>query len=457
MSLPSQPTAPLAAAEAGVAVASAAPAAWRPRARRWAGILSAYFSTQTVAQLLGIAAGLLFVRNMPVHEFALYTLASSVITFFAFATDLGSTTSLVHFYRHAAAGGDFDGYLAAVLSMRRIAFVIGALVVAVTLPVAARAKGFGPLPVTLTTAAVIAAVGLQIVAAVRQLVLRLDGRFGRSYQADLAGAGLRLALAAAMVGAAMLRAWLGVLTAAAASAAIAWLTREPRGSETASTTVGNVAPYRRAVLRYLLPTLPSALYFSVQGPMIVWLAATFGASRNIAEVGALTRLGLLVGIFSGLTGIVFLPRLARIHDERTYRTRVLQFGSLHLLLASTLLLAAWAEPGPFLWLIGPHYAGLHRELLLVVAGSGLTLLGGYAVSINLARCWTRWETAAVAILFTCQVVAVAMLPMATTIGVLTFNLLSAGVGLSLQLVVATTGFLRPGWVLWKIAPITPAS
>ncbi|HEV8241706.1 MAG TPA: hypothetical protein VGS57_20245 [Thermoanaerobaculia bacterium] len=454
MSAPPPPGVPL-TAELVAGETPAPPAARRLRTRRWAGILSAYFSTQTVAQLLGIAAGLLFVRNMPMHEFALYTLASSVITFFAFATDLGSTTSLVHFYRHAAAAGDFDRYLAAVLSMRRIAFAIGALVVAVTLPAAARAKGFAPLPVTLTTLAVITAVGLQIVAAVRQLVLRLEGRFGRSYRADLSGAGVRLALAALLVVTATLRAWIGVLTAAAASAAIAWLARQPHAG--ASATAEQVKPYRRAVLRYLLPTLPSALYFSVQGPMVVWLAATFGASRNIAEVGALTRLGLLVGIFSGLTGIVFLPRLARIHDERIYRARVLQFGSLHLLLASALLLAAWAAPGPFLWLVGPHYAGLHRELLLVVAGSGLTLLGGYLVSVNLARCWTRWETAAVAILFICQVVAVATLPMSTTIGVLTFNLLSASVGLLLQLAVATTGFLRPGWVLWKIAPISPAS
>ena len=75
------------------------------RLLRWAKILSAYFTAQTVTQLLGIAAGLLFVNFMPVREYALYTLASSVITFFSFVTDLGSTTSLVHFYHRTAREG----------------------------------------------------------------------------------------------------------------------------------------------------------------------------------------------------------------------------------------------------------------------------------------------------------------------------------------------------------------
>ncbi|HYO12943.1 MAG TPA: oligosaccharide flippase family protein, partial [Thermoanaerobaculia bacterium] len=77
--------------------------------RRWAGILSAYFTSQTVTQLLGIATGLLFVNFMPVREYALYTLALSVTTFFNFASDLGSTTSLVHFFhRTRTEGTDFQ-------------------------------------------------------------------------------------------------------------------------------------------------------------------------------------------------------------------------------------------------------------------------------------------------------------------------------------------------------------
>jgi O-antigen/teichoic acid export membrane protein len=417
----------------------------RDRLRRWIGIFSAYFSTQSLIQLLGIATGILFIRAMPVREFALYTLAFSVITFFTFVSDLGSSSSLLYFFHQSQRTGEaFPPYISAVLSLRRLAFFLGGLGVAVALPRMAVSKGYGAWETAVVTAAVLLGVWFQISASLRILVLRLADRYGESYRAEMAGAGLRLILAAALVAAALLHAWLGVLATAFGTATTALLARRSLGAPVR----GDLRPYRRKVLRYMLPTLPSAFYFSVQGPLVVWLAATFGATRNIAEVGALSRLGMVVGLFSGLTSILFVPRLSRITDDRLYRRRYLQFGSLLAVVAGALFCAATLFPNLFLFVLGGHYAGLDRELRLVVAGAGLTLLGGYAVGVNLSRSWTRWETAAVLTLIACQAVFVSVLPLGTTAGVLWFNVLSATVGLSLQLIVGLTGFVRPSWVHW---------
>jgi O-antigen/teichoic acid export membrane protein len=412
---------------------------------RWVRILAAYFSTQTLTQLAGIAAGLLFVNFMPVREFALYTLAFSVVNFFNFVTDLGSTTSLVYFFHQSRREGtDHGPYVRAVLSLRHVAFVVGAAGVLVAFPRIAAAKGYGLREALLATAGIVLCVWLQIAQSLRVLVLRLNDRYGPSYRADLGGGLTRLVLAAAIVVSGLLRSWLGLLSSAVGSGVAAFLAR-PGDAAPAPEDLG---PYRRKVLRYLLPTLPSALYFSIQGPLTVWLAATFGATRNIAEVGALGRLGLLVGIFSSLTGVVFLPRLARVADDRLYRRRCLQFGTALAGVALAMLAAAALAPGLFLLLLGKHYAGLHRELLLVVAGAGLTLLDGYAVSVILARSWTRWQGGVVATLIAAQAGLAALLPLSTTAGVLTFNLLSAGVTLALQVIVLLTGFARPHWVSW---------
>jgi O-antigen/teichoic acid export membrane protein len=435
---------------------AAAPAPAAGRIRRWAAILGAYLGAQTLTQLLGIAAGILFIRTMPVAEFALYTLATSAITFFAFVTDLGSTSSLVHFYRRAAGAGEsFAPYVDAVLSLRRRAYLAGGLIVLAALPAAARAKGFAAGEVALVTAAVLLAVALQIGAAVRLLVLRLHDRYAQSYRAEIAGAALRLVLALGLAAAAALRSWVGVLLAAAGSALTLVLVRDAHTGAAGARTPSQppaLAAYRRAVLRYLLPTLPSALYFAAQAPLVIWLAATFGASRNIAEVGALTRLGLLLGIFGGLTGVVFLPRLARIPSEREWRLRALQFGAVHLSAAATLLVAAAIAPRPLLWILGDSYAGLHHELVLVVAGSGLALLDGYLVALNMARSWTRWQGLAVLSLVLAQATLAATVPMATTAGVLTFNVASAAAALLGQLAILVLGLVRPAWVTWHAEP-----
>jgi O-antigen/teichoic acid export membrane protein len=436
------------------AAATPLAAVWLPRGKRWLGILSAYFGTQTLVQLAGIGAGLLFIRFLPVREFALYALAFSVVTFFNFLTDLGSTNSLLHFFREAAAKGeDFGRYYAAVLSLRRAGFLIGATAVLAVFPAVAAAKGFTlarSLPVTL---AIVLCVWFQINSALRILALRLADRYGRSYRAELAGGAARLLLALVIVAAALRWAWLGVLSAAAATALTAWLARpRPDAAGLAAPLPpgppSGLRPYRRQVVRYLLPNLPSALYFSIQGPLVIWISATFGTTRTIAEVGALGRLGLAVGLFSSLTGAVFLPRLARLTDERLYRVRYLQCGAFLLLVVAAFLGAAALLPGAFLLVLGPSYRGLHRELLLIVLSSGLGLLDTYALGVNAARSWNRWQTTALGGLVVVQVLAIACLPLRSTWHVLLFNVLTAACGFVSQVTMNWIGFLRPGWVRW---------
>ncbi|MFL6197460.1 MAG: lipopolysaccharide biosynthesis protein [Thermoanaerobaculia bacterium] len=415
---------------------------------RWAGILSAYFSAQSLIQLLGIAAGLLFVNFMPLHEFALYTLAFSVITFFTFITDLGSSTSLVHFYHRAARDGEaFQPYFDAVSSLRRAAFLAGGAGVLLAFPWVATRKGFAPADVALTTVGILLYVAFQIRVSLRLLALRLHSRYGVSYRAEMGGAGLRVGIAGLMVAASRLHAWLGVLASALGSAVTGWLAGP--GEKAGPPPPEGLAPYRRRVLRYLLPTLPAALYFAVQGPLVVWLSATFGSTRNIAEVGALSRLSLVVGLFSGLTGTVLLPRLANVTDERHYLRRYLQFGGLLAGVAAGMLLITAAAPRLFLMLLGQKYSGLDSELLLVVAGAGVGLLDGYAVGVNLARSWTRWQGAALAVQIAAQALLVFLVPLSSTFNLLLFNLLSACVALALQSITALAGFTRPRWVYWS--------
>ncbi len=426
-----------------------------PRVGSWVKILSAYFSTQSLTQLAGIGAGLLFINFMPVREFALYTLAFSVITFFTFLSDLGSTSSLLHFFRQSAAagkseGGDFGGYFAAVLSLRRAAFLVGATAVAAIFPLVARAKGYTLAESLPATAAIALCVWFQINSSLRVLALRLNDRYGQSYRAEIAGGLTRLAAAGAIVVSGILKAWLGVLTSAISAGLTTLLARDataPWAPRTDSPR-RDLGPYRRKILRYLLPTLPSAFYFSIQGPLVIWLSATFGSTTTIAEVGALGRLSLVVGLFSSLTGVVFLPRLARIDDDRLYLVRYLQCFAFLALVVLTLLVAAALWPQAFLFVLGPKYHGLHRELFLLVLSSGLALLDGYAVGINTARSWNRWQAAALVLLFAVQATAIALLPMSSTWNVLLFNVFTAAVALLAQVTINLCGFFRPRWVHW---------
>ncbi|HRC84958.1 MAG TPA: hypothetical protein PK413_05050, partial [Thermoanaerobaculia bacterium] len=237
-----------------------------------------------------------------------------------------------------------------------------------------------------------------------------------------------------------------IAAAAVAQAASAGLAKPVRAPSKPPPETLSAA--RKAVLRFLLPTLPSALYFSIQGQLTVWFAALLGSTENVAQIGALARLGMLMSLFTGLTTVIFLPRLAAITEEGLYRRRCLQFGAFLALLALAILGFAWLAPRLFLLLLGSHYQHLEEELLIVVAASGLTLLGGYAVAVNTARAWNRWQGLCVLALAASQAVLAALLPLSTTAGLLWFNLGTSAVGLLLQMIVMGFGFLRPRWVHW---------
>ncbi len=426
-----------------------APSQFVDRARRWTLVLSTYFGAAGLTQAASVLAGLLFVNFLSVEEFALYTLATSILTFFAFVTDLGSTSSLLYFFhrlRGTSDGETFPKYVSAVLSLRRLGFAVGATLVLPVFLWMARVEGFAWGAAGLASAAILLSVPTQIEASLRVLVLRLSDRYSLSYRAELLGALARLLAAAGLVVVGALQAWLAVLAGVVASLVTALV-----AAPGALPAVAPEPARRREVLRYLLPTLPAALYFSIQGPVVVWLAATFGGTRQIAEVGALGRLGLVVSLFSGLAGVVFLPRLAHITDETVYRARYAQFAGLLLGLGALLVSAALVAPDALLLLIGRRYVGLHHELVLVMISAVLSLVGGFAVGVNNARAWTRWQGLAVLLLFVSQTALVATLSLETSAGILLFSAASAGVGLALQVLITGLGFLQPRLVAWTVA------
>nr|HRC88284.1 hypothetical protein [Thermoanaerobaculia bacterium] len=183
---------------AELAPAATAPA-WVPEGLRgrpmlWLKLLSAYFSSQSLAQLLSVAAGLVLVRFLAVRELALYTLAASAVAFYGFLSDLGSTGSLLYFFQRSRRDGeDFEPYVAAVAWLRTRALALGAATVLVALPALARSRGFGLGESLLVAGAVVANVWFQMVSAIRLQLLRLSGEYGRAYRADIVSGGTRLA------------------------------------------------------------------------------------------------------------------------------------------------------------------------------------------------------------------------------------------------------------------------
>lgn len=426
------------------------------RLRRWAGLVSDYAIAQAAVQGLGLAAGLVLVNIMPVREYAFYTLALSIVSFISIASDLGVSNALLYFRRETRiAQTPFPPFVASALQMRRILLLAASGIATPFFWHAAAGQGFAAFEILATLAALLAAVWFQVHASVYLLLLRLAYAYRTSYVAETAGNACRLAGAIAMGLLSVTAAWLGVLIGALGGLLTLRVSRRTHALLSPSDIGGvgrNDKTHAQAILRYVVPTLASTLYFALQGPLMVWLSSYFGSAENIAEVGALGRMSVLFGMLLGFANAVVLPRLAGVTDEPTYLRRCLACWALLVPVGLGLLAAAAAAPHWLLWLLGANYAGLEKELLLVVLTASINLWGGFAVAVNNARGWVRWQSVVLVPYVVAQLALVMVLDLSTTYGVLLFGLWSAITGTALAVATNVIGFYRPGHVAVAYAP-----
>jgi O-antigen/teichoic acid export membrane protein len=412
--------------------------------KRWSGLASEYAVAQAATQGLGVAAGLVLVNVMPVREYALYALALSVLTFVSIASELGISNALLYFRRETrVAAASFTPYVVAALRMRRALMAAAFAAAAAFLWHAASGNGFAALEIAATLAAALVALYFQIQASINLLLLRLAQAYRASYVAETLGNAGRLLGAIAMGVASLATAPAGVaLGAVGALLTALWGKRALRPLAGDAEAPVEPAHYRR-IARYVLPMVASTLYFAFQAPLMVWLSSHFGSAENIAEVGALGRLSILFAVVLGFVPTVVLPRLAGVTDDRLYLRRCLVCWGVLVPAGIAMLAAAAALPHWLLWPLGANYAGLERELLLVVFTSVLMLWGNFAVAVNNARGWVRWQSAVLVPYVALQVGLVAHLDLSSTFGVLLFGLWSALAGLVLHAAIHVLGFSRP--------------
>ena len=410
-------------------------------------LFSEYAIAQAFIQLLGVIAGLWLVNLLPLSEYALYTLALSIFTFLSVFSDLGISSALLYFRRETRiAQAAFAPYVRAALMLRHGLLIIGAGAALAFIFAVGPDRGFRTYDLSLTVAVLIAAVWVQIGASTALLQLRLEGIYRESYLAEMLGNALRLLGVGLMWLVSAPLAWLAMLTGAAGSLMTGFIAARhlPKFRHDALSNAARSDPGpARAIARYVLPMSLSAVYFSIQGPLTVWLSAYFAGTNTIAEVGALGRLGIIFSMVSGFMGAVLIPRLSVVTDDGHYLRRYLQFWVILAAFGVGVVGAVHLFPHWLLLLLGEAYRGLESGVVLVAISSVLSTWGGYVVSINSARGWVRHQHLIILLYAAIQVAFVATLDLSTTNGVLLYGIWSGVAGLLLQFSVNVAGFLSP--------------
>ena len=202
---------------------------------------------------------------------------------------------------------------------------------------------------------------------------------------------------------------------------------------------------RTAIVQLALPAVPSVVYYALGGQISVFLITYFGRTAAVASVGALSRLAQIFAVLTPINGILVEPYFARLPKMHLKSHYLLALAGV-ILFGACMVGLAQALPGLFLWILGPRYAGLRAEVVLVIASGAVGLLGALMSSINGSRRFVYYSFVLADNILTLilQALYIWKVDLSTVKAVLWFNIVSMIPTLLIGVLTTFYGFARGG-------------
>ncbi|WP_405410819.1 polysaccharide biosynthesis protein [Maribacter sp. Asnod1-A12] len=172
--------------------------------------------------------------------------------------------------------------------------------------------------------------------------------------------------------------------------------------------------------------LPDAIYYSISGQITIWLMSIFGSTTSIAEIGALGRIAMVLNLVSVIFSMLITPRFARLIDSKNLVVkRYIQAQIIVVIIFCFFITIVHFFPHQILWFLGSKYANLEFELLLAIIGSSLNVFSGIVFSLYSSRGWVMNPALYIAISIITTTIAIITIDISSLVGVLWLNIFIA--------------------------------
>jgi hypothetical protein len=390
--------------------------------KKWLGVFAGYSGVQCLVQATGYLSGILIIHALDKREYAIYTIAGSMLGALNLLSDVGVSSALT------AVGGriyDNNTRLGRLLgSALRFRQRLAAVAASIGLPV----FGWMLLKNEATVAFLFLVMAPVLVTCYWQLhyqvylvVLKLRTQVYRLQKLDIYGSAARLLLLLLL-----LSTFPSVIGCLLVAAITAWFQlRILKGWIQSEITVDSESTeFASEISSSVKQLLASVIFYLLQGQLAIVLISIFGKTENIAEIGALSRLAAIFSILGAIISNIIAPRYARYSAPESLRSRFLQMAASSILLGSVLTVLAISFPSQLLLLLGPQYKNLVKEVSLMIGLASLTFATASMWSLNLSKGWTKGAWIQIPTTVLVQIVLLCILDFSQVSGILWFNLIS---------------------------------
>jgi O-antigen/teichoic acid export membrane protein len=412
-----------------------------------------FLAAQGVTMAGNLLYGILCVRLLPKADYAKFAVVFSSLASLVLLSDIGICNSIVPLVGEQV--GDLQliaDYVASLRTLAQRLFAIMAPITAVVFPLVLRRQQWSWPVIAGIVGTVLFAAWFARVGSAYGAVLILRRDRPRWYRAQMISSLGTLALLLVFWAAHWLNVWAAILfnVAGIVYVAQAYYAR-------AHTLLGvhgrSSKEKRRAILHLILPNTPNVIFYAIQGQISQFLVILFGLTTAIADVGALSRLAQIFAIFAQMNPILIEPYFARLPRNRLRANYLAAVGATTALCLAIVALGR-IVPGLFLWVLGPKYAGLDYEVLLLLIGSSIRYLSGTMWVIHSSRRFVYWwnNLAVITLTLLVQVAFLFEGHLGTVRYALMFNIVSAATSLFVSILCAFYGFIRGPRSIAGIAP-----
>ena len=394
----------------------------------WFRLLTAFVSLEIAAQGCAALASFLVVRNLDKSHYAWYSLAFNLQSTLGAFTLLGIGTGMT------SMGGQWIGDRERMGALAASAFRYRSHLLKIVAPLILPVFGYLLLkngcPLWQTLALVVLALCLLFVELNRQIFsspVRIAGRYNYLQQAALIEAVCRVATLGLLIWIGSLSAWTTLLVSVLVSGMVVRFLIKKQAQEFIDPHSAPDKEIHRRLTKLNFNVLPSTITFIFQAQIGIAMISIFGKTAGVADLGALTRIALVLFVPQAIIQKLIEPKLARAHEGkdlwRKFAISVLCVAAM----AGGCFCLMFFFRHQFLWLLGKNYWYLDKELAFYSGVSCAGTVTSMSMMLLYARGWAdyMWISPVTEVL--CQLGAIHFLDLSTPMGVLRLDSVRIGV------------------------------
>ena len=351
----------------------------------WVKLIAITGSAQVIVQAISFLGGILVIRLLPTHEYALYTIANTMLGTMMILADGGIAAGVMSQGGKVWQDRKKLGIVLVTGMQLRKKFAVFSLVVAIpALFYLLHKHNVSWLMASLIALSLIPAFFTSLSGILLQTAPKLQQDIAPLQKIQILSNAGRLAL----LGLILFIYPIAAVAIACAGGSQIWSNWRLRkiSNRYADSSQSADPKVRAEILSMVKRIMPGDIYYCISGQITIWLISIFGSTEAVAQVGALGRLAMILNIVSVVLYTLIVPRFARLPDNRNLLIkRFFQIEAALILLSAGIMSIVWFFPIQTLWVLGGNYSNLTLEVILMAAGSCMTLLYGSVFSLCLQR------------------------------------------------------------------------